>query len=406
MRLVLLHYTAPPVVGGVEMVLAKQARQLIRAGHSVSVLAGRGAEWDRRIPVHILPRLDSLHPEVLKAKAELDRGVVPEDFPALVDEIEHDLDEALAGSQVVIAHNVASLHKNLALTVALHHISQKNSQPRLILWHHDLAWTAPRYLYEMHSGWPWDLLRTPWPGVRQVVVSQARQEELAELMGLPLDQITVISAGVDLHEFYSLNAETAELVDTLRLAEAAPLLLSPVRITRRKNLELGLQILKGLREVMPQAALVITGPPGAHNPANAEYLTQLQDLRASLRLKGAAHFLAERLPDGLSEESVAQLYRVADALLITSREEGFGIPILEAGLAGLPVFCTDLPSLHALAGDSAYYFPPQADPLAVAKAIAERLAPDPVYRLRRRVRSNYTWQAVYASQIAPLLEGP
>ena len=34
---------------------------------------------------------------------------------------------------------------------------------------------------------------------------------------------------------------------------------------------------------------------------------------------------------------------LADSFLFTSRAEGFGIPILEAGLARLPVFCTDIP---------------------------------------------------------------
>ena len=38
----LLHYTAPPVVGGVEQVLGQHARLLAEAGHAVRVVAGRG----------------------------------------------------------------------------------------------------------------------------------------------------------------------------------------------------------------------------------------------------------------------------------------------------------------------------------------------------------------------------
>jgi len=37
--------------------------------------------------------------------------------------------------------------------------------------------------------------------------------------------------------------------------------------------------------------------------------------------------------------------------------------------------------------------------------VAETLQANPAYRHRVRVRQNYTWQAIYAKQIAPLLEG-
>ncbi len=404
MQIVLLHYAAPPVVGGVETVLAKQARMLARAGHRVRILCGRGATWDPAIPVEVLPRLDSRHADVLRIKASLDEGIVPDEFDDLTGAIRAELEAALRGTDVLIAHNVASLHKNLALTAALYDLSKQSSMPRMILWHHDLAWTAPRYQAELHPGWPWNLLRTPWPGARQVVVSEARRKELAKLMSLPADDIAVIAAGIDLPEFLALHAETQALVERLELASAAPLLLTPVRLTRRKNLELGLRTLACLREQFPAARLVITGPPGAHNPANAAYFSALLDLRAGLGLQACAHLLAEFAPEGLPESSVADLYRLADALLLTSREEGFGIPILEAGLAGLPIFCTDLPALQALAGDRAVYFSPEEDPARVARLIAAHLEGDPLYHMRVAVRTKYTWGAVYARQIAPLLE--
>jgi len=77
--------------------------------------------------------------------------------------------------------------------------------------------------------------------------------------------------------------------------------------------------------------------------------------------------------------------------------------VLEAGLCRLPIFCSDIPPLQELGGDRATYFSPDADPAAVASAIAERLAGDPVCRMARHVRENYTWEGVYANRIAPLL---
>ena len=404
MRVAIIHYAAPPVVGGVETVIARQAELIQRAGHEALVLAGRGAAWNERIPVYIYPRFDSRHPDVLELKACLDRGEIPSDFEQVVKATQDDLAEALAGVDVLIAHNVASLHMNLALTTALQRFSQQPHAPRLILWHHDLAWATPRYQAELHEGWPWDLLRQAWPGAVQVVVSQARREEYAALTALPEESIHVVPAGVDLVDFFRLTPGAVSLYEKLHLAEASPLLLTPVRLTPRKNLEQGLYILAALRQEMPQAQLVITGPPGAHNPANDSYLRTLRNLRQSLDLQNAVHFLAEYHPEGLAPGEVIDFYHLCDALLLTSREEGFGIPILECGLARLPIFCTDLSPLKALAGPWATYFSPDASAAEVAAAISARLEAESVYQLRSRVRKEFTWQAIYRSQIAPLLE--
>jgi mannosylglucosylglycerate synthase len=404
MDIALLHYAAPPIVGGVEQVIAHQAELLTAAGHRVRLLAGRGAAWDARIPVTVVPGFDSRDPEVLEIKAALDRGEIPPAFAALAETLLAHLRETLAGVDLVIAHNVASLNKNLALTAALCQLAQTTGAPRLILWHHDLAWTTPRYQSELHPGWPWDLLRTPWPGVLQVTISPARQQELAALLGLPLEAVHIVPNGIDLARALRLSESGWKLARKLNLAERSPLLLTPVRVTRRKNLELALHVAAALRQVLPGAALVITGPPGAHNPANWTYLQELQALRDRLDLRGTAFLLAEERSEGLSEAEVTDLYLLSDALFLPSREEGFGLPILEAGIARLPIFCTDLAPLQTLAGEWAAYFSPDADPQAVAGSIARRLEADPLYQMRRRIKLDYSWEAVYRRSFAPILE--
>jgi glycosyltransferase involved in cell wall biosynthesis len=276
---------------------------------------------------------------------------------------------------------------------------------RAILWHHDLAWTAARYQGELHPGWPWDLLRQAWPGTIQVVVSEARRLEWSQLSGLPLEAIHVIPAGIEQAEFLGLSNESKTIFERLGLASAMPILLCPVRITRRKNLEQALHIMSALHEHLPSSRLIVTGPPGAHNPENLAYYQSLLALRTALGLETAVHFLAEDYPDGVSDVVIADLYRLADALLLTSREEGFGIPLLEAGISRLPIFCTEIPPLRAIAQDDAFYFQPETSAEVIAQAIQERLERDPLYRVRCRVRLNFSWEVVYQRQIAPLLEG-
>ncbi len=82
MHVVLLHYAAPPVIGGVEHVLARHADLMADAGHRVTVVAGRGMPWDPRIALQLVAHVDSRHPEILAVKADLDQGVVPHWLPS------------------------------------------------------------------------------------------------------------------------------------------------------------------------------------------------------------------------------------------------------------------------------------------------------------------------------------
>ena len=378
------------------------------------MIAGRGEPLDGRVPLISIPLADSSHPDILKAKRSLDEGTLPDGFETLVAALEGQLVRALASVEVVIAHNVCSLHKNLALTAALHRVCSRPGAPALIAWHHDLAWVVPRYSGELHGGWPWDLLRENWANarIRHVTVSERRQAELAGLFGLDLAEIGVIPSGLDLQRFFKLEAETVKLVGRLRLVEADLLLLLPVRITRRKNIELALKVTAVLRESYPQTALIVTGPPGPHNPKNVLYLEELRALRGELGLdpdpaKSASgvHFLAEIVPHYLSDAVISDFYRLADALIFPSLEEGFGIPMIEAGLSGLPIFASDLPVLRELADEGAYFFAPDGDPATIAKQVADTLGSLPGVSLKAKVRQEYSWEGVFTRKISPLLSG-
>jgi glycosyltransferase involved in cell wall biosynthesis len=402
----LLHYTAPPVVGGVEQVLGQHARLLAEAGHAVRIVAGRGGEPDPRIDFVRVHRADTRHPEIMRLQAELAEGRVPPDFEAVTAELRTELASGLAGVEVLFVHNVGSLNRNLALTAAVHEIAAGAGVPRLVLWHHDLAWALPAYRRGLHPGWPWDLLRRPWPGATQVTISEARRAMLSELMDIPLASIRVVPNGIDLAALLGLAPATLRIVRSGGLLGFDPLILLPARITPRKNMELALRVVAALRAAgRPRAGLVVTGPVDPHDPAAASYFGGLLRLRDELDLHTSALFLAE-LPDappGLT--LVHDLYRLADLLLLPSHDEGFGIPILEAAAHRMPIICSDLPVLRDLAGDAAVYVAPDADPAAVAALALARLDDDPLVAFARRVRAEFSWEAVYRHGIAPLVEG-
>ena len=399
-RVALLHYSAPPIVGGVESVLGHHARLMADAGHDVCVVAGRGEQTDPRIPFVQIPMLDSRDPHVLSLKEKLDQGEIPPEFDEMVDLLTASLKDALDDIDVLIAHNVCSLNKNLAFTAAVRNLTD---DMRVVLWHHDLAWTTPRYQAELHPGYPWDLLRQAWPGVKQVTISEMRQQELADLFPLDREKIAVIPNGVDIGYFYQLEPETREYIKRLELLNAAPVLLLPVRITPRKNIELALRVCANLLRSFPDTKLVVTGPLGPHNPANINYFDALNTLRKELKLGNVVHFLAEFSTEYIPDEVIFDFYHLADALFLPSREEGFGIPILEAGLAGLPIFCADIPPLRSLGSSNVTYFSPDADPVELANRMVNHLSFDPIFRMRTRVRREFSWERIYTRDIEPLL---
>jgi mannosylglucosylglycerate synthase len=385
-RLALVHYTAFPVTGGVESVVAVHARLLRGAGHDVRVIAGRG-------DAELVREADSRHPEVEALAGRLAAGdAAPDAFGALRDRLAERLRPLLADRDVVIAHNVLTMPFNLPLAAALADVGRP-----LVAWTHDLAWINPRYAAYRRSGWPWSLLREPQPGVRYVAISRLRQGEVVELFGLAPEDVPVVPNGVDPAAFWGLGPRALELAARAGLDEGDPLVLVPVRITRRKRLELALEAAACLRPAYPGLRLVVSGPLGPHSADNVHYAAELVRLRSRLGLDGVVSFLHELAgPDGVhpvDDRTIAELYRMADLVLLPSESEGFGLPVLEAGLSRAPLVCADIPVLREVAGDGAWTFPAGSDGAAVAAA-AEAALQDRPTRLRRRARTEYGWPAV------------
>lgn len=399
----LIHYAAPPVVGGVEQVLAHHATLMADAGHAVRIVAGRGTSTDDRVALTAVPLMDPREPTIAHIQRALDTGRLPADFSEVSDALAEQIEAALAGVDVVVAHNVCSLHLNLALTAALRSLAGRPGGPQFILWHHDLAWTSPTYRPRLHDGFPWDLLRAPWPGASHVVISEARRAELASLGAVEQADIRVIPNGIDLARSWKLEPETRTLLADAELAAAAPLLLMPARILPRKNIELGLRVVAEMRREGRRAGLIVTGPVDPHQPAERDYMDGLHALRRALALDDGAWFLSEELAEPPTDAVMADLFRFADFLFMPSRDEGFGLPILEAAAARLPIVCSDLTSLRELAGNAALYVGPDDEPAEIATRIIARFDSDPVSRLAREIRTKYAWEAVFRERIEPLL---
>ncbi|MGH7920426.1 MAG: glycosyltransferase family 4 protein [Candidatus Dormibacteraceae bacterium] len=395
-RLALVHYTAPPVLGGVEAILGEQARRLRDLGHDVRIVTGRGDG-------EVVALADSRHPRVEALARALAAGETPErEFEALTGALLRDLSPLLRDRDCVIAHNVLTMPFDLPLARALSALPAP-----VVAWTHDLAWTNPRYRAYQRPGPLLEILHTAQAGVRYVAISEVRRREIEQTMGLPAEQVPVVPNGIDAEGFWGIRPETREVLARAGVEDRRPLLLVPVRVTRRKRLELAIAAVAALRRTHPDLQLVVTGPLGPHDRANAGYAAGLLEMRARRRLERAVHFLFEASPEGtphpVTDQMIAELYRLADVVLLPSESEGFGLPVLEAALSRAPIVTADLPVLREVAGGGLFLFPPGGDGEAVAAAVERALATD-ASRLRRRALSRHDWPAVMQSLEAILPE--
>jgi mannosylglucosylglycerate synthase len=409
-HIAILHYTAPPVVGGVESIIHEHARLLNEAGYPTCLVVGRGGDEHSQAAqeINLIPEIDTgaqAHPELAEA---LERGEVPAEFEALRDRIAAELVKNLADIDVLIVHNVLTMHFNLPLTAALHKLLDEGRLPRTVAWTHDASWNDPQQVPHLHAGYPWDLLKTLRRDVTYVVITRSRQEELAGMFHCPPGRLRVIPNGVHVRFWWNLSPEGDALITGLGLLEGDIFILQPVRITQLKNIAFSLRVAAALKAQGLSPRFLVSGPPDPHDPGGQQLLRDLRALRAELGLENEAFFAAEQgaTPDEprvLATSVVRDLYEACDVILLPSMSEGFGIPLIEAGLLGRPVFCADIPPFREIGSRQVYRFKLEDEPALVARRIAAWAQRDRAYQLRRRVWQYYTWRAVRRQHLEPLI---
>jgi glycosyltransferase involved in cell wall biosynthesis len=162
----------------------------------------------------------------------------------------------------------------------------------------------------------------------------------------------------------------------LRLApDGGPLLLFAGRFVREKRPDLAIEALAIVRQHHPQARLVFVGE---HQIAYESTWEQQQDLVR--RYESALTFLG--LIDDV--QNLADLYAAADALVLTSDTECFGMVQAEAMLSGTPVVMTDIPGGRVPVRESGMgRLATPGDAASIAEALLEVLANRALYVIER-----------------------
>jgi glycosyltransferase involved in cell wall biosynthesis len=195
------------------------------------------------------------------------------------------------------------------------------------------------------------------------------------------------AAAVDVERFFRIRPERLHVVwngaRVPAMTSKAPrnLAISPGRYVlvvssraRYKNLETAVTALEIVRERFDDVDLVLVGG----------------GLQALARGRAWVH-----APGSVSDAELGWLYQHAAVCCVPSLHEGFGLPVLEALICGVPVVASDIPALREVGGEAARYADP-ARPGAFAAAILEILAAPEAERERiapmTRAAAAHTWR--------------
>jgi glycosyltransferase involved in cell wall biosynthesis len=216
-------------------------------------------------------------------------------------------------------------------------------------------------------------------------VSEHTASEARRLLDVPPEKIAVTPLGVDPGFRERLPEESVEArLRRLRLPRGGILYVGTEE--KRKNLVSLVMAYLSLARRRPEAPPLILAGPGSSWAQGGT--------RIGPQIRATGYLL---------RDDVRALMAASALLVLPSLEEGFGLPVVEAMAAGLPVVCSRGSALEEVAGDAAELVDPR-DPTALAHAI-ERLLDDPdaAEALRRRglERSRrFDWQDTAARTLA------
>jgi glycosyltransferase involved in cell wall biosynthesis len=412
----IIHYTAPPKeLGGVEIVIENHVRYLSESGYRIRVLFGSGGGLDyRNVTEHKIPLLWPNHPTIQSIQEELLTKGESSQFQDVKEMIVDDLTRNLKGIDVCIVHNIPSMSFNFAATAALNDISEKVR--RMIFWVHDSALLRDEWAGRKDS-FPTNLLHHKSKNIIYVTPTNARAKELSRLdEPYKISNAIVVPNGVTVEEFIKIDEVTKLLMKKLGLSFENYIIVTPVRITPRKNIELALFVVDELKHLISeprQIKLLVTGPPDHQaSKLGIAYLEYLKELIERRGLRDNVIFCHELIDqkreykNGVIQRwSVADVYNIADMIFIPSREEGFGLPVIEAGAARKPIFCSRIPPFQELIRDDieGFMFDLDEDPKSIAFRIYRRYLEDRVDNNFDNVIRRFTWDNIIKKKIIPLL---
>jgi len=420
MKVAVIHYTSPDIEkSGVTTVIKNHAMHLTRLGDQVTVIYGKGGSLEGTKEV-LIPELNPDHPEILELQQKILSAEISEETRSKIEEMKQRLreriGEAIRGQDIVIVHNIPSMVFNFPATLAINELAAQSSC-KFVFWIHDSVVLRKNWRKSLKR-WPFTELHFRHPNVTYVTVTEYRARQLTKIGGshFKIKDVKVIPNGINMEEYVMLDSTTLQLQKKLNVKWGDYVVLMPVRVVPRKNIELGIKIIYELKKLIGdhKVKLVITGPPDNQvTVKRKKYVDCLNELIKKLGLEEDVLMIHDLIAFRRVYENgeivrwgIADAYALADLVLITSKEEGFGLPILEAGVARKPLFVGRIPPFEELLkeGIEAYMFGLNEKPQSIAFKIFRYIMGNIIQFNFNNVVEKYRWSTIVEEKVRPLLQ--
>jgi len=408
-KIALIHFAYPPNIGGVESMIKEHAEILTNLGYEITMIVGSGEEKDSKIKLVVIPELQSvLNFNPFLQEKILDKGLIDDDFYKLAGIIEQGLEKALEKMDVIIVHNMITIVRNLPFIHAFKNYVKKHPKKKYFGWIHDHSYINEFKIKNLdkviNSKFEKELLTTPIKNLTYVLISESFREPFAELMDLHDGETVVIPNGIDIRHFLEIDDLIWEIIEKYNLIKSFPLILSPVNVMDRKNLEYCLNIISYLKNYYPKIKYIITGNPSKHH-STVEYQDKLKKKIDDLNLKDNVMFFNTFLNRALIRSEIHDLYQIADMVFFLSKSENFGLPLLEAALTKTPILVSDLKVFHEVGGEFIKYVDYKiVSPEKTAEIVKNFIEESLRVKLNFRTRSQYDLKTILKEKFIPLLE--
>lgn len=386
MKIAMLHWGFPPIIGGVETHLIFLMPELVKMGHKVSLLTGSadGAPL----------KFDFKGAKIYRSQFYDLNWLFKSHFQEVDDnvwDVTYDFLER-AKPDIIHAHN-------------MHYFSRYHTR---VLEHYALEHKIPLVL-TAHNTWKDKLFldltcKAAWDKI--IAISHYIKRELVAV-GVPEEKVAVVHHGVDRKFFSSKKPASSIFKDHPKLKGRKQIIFNPARMGLAKGCDITIEAFKLVKEKFPDALLLMSGSGNIIDWG----LTQNKDIAFFVSL--IKHLGLEEsvyINTFSIDKEMPELYRLADVVVYPSSvEEPFGLAMLEAMASGKPIVVTDSGGMpEIIQNDINGYVVPKGNHEALAEKII-RLLSDHDLRERlgknglEQVESMYTTQ-IYARNIFKVYE--
>lgn len=363
--------------GGTETVILETSKRLLAMGHYTEVLCTQAMEQGASDSFDGVPirRFPYFYPYIglnNHAKRALDKkGGSPFSFSLM---------RALLKTPYL---DLIHLHTGNRIGGIGRYVARKRKVPYVISLHggvfdvpaaESASWTAPA-----RGSFEWGKVLGLWVGSRRVMLDASAilcvgyQESVLVQERLPSNRVIYLPNGADTRRFS--KGDGAAFRDKHNIPQDAKVLLTLARIDPQKNQHMLARLLPSFRSVEPKTHLLIVG-----NVTNPNYYDGLLKIVGTSKLDGQVTVVPGIPPDS---HELVDAYHAADVFLLPSFHEPFGIVILEAWSAGLPVLASEVGGIPHFVedGTDGLLFDPNDDDslvhayrrLCADEALAQRL---------------------------------